>query len=186
MNLLPKLVRAIALWKKTSGWFYLMATVMLIFSVVWLMAFGFQWGSTLAQLLNAQRNLILIERKFDTKKPVTLEEKINTANTELQKINQLTANELVYADIIKAVRLSLPITIKVNSLQYGLLSDKSAFELRGEAPNRDEVIKAYDALKSLPFIEKVVFPASNFNERDSVDFSIQFLLKTAITEASPK
>lgn len=177
LNLLPKLVRAIALWKKTSAWFYLMATVMLIFSVVWLMAFGFQWGNTFAQLRNAQRNLILIERQFDTKKPLTLEEKIQNANTELQKISQLTAEELVYADIIKAIRLSLPITIQMNTLQYGLLADKSAFELRGEAPNRDEVIKAYNAIKSLPFIARVVFPASNFNERDSVDFSIQFMLK---------
>lgn len=184
LNLLPKLVRAIALWKKTSAWFYLMATVMLIFSVVWLMAFGFQWGNTFAQLRNAQRNLILIERQFDTKKPLTLEEKIQSANTELQKISQLTAEELVYADIIKAIRLSLPITIKMNTLQYGLLSDKTAFELRGEAPNRDEVIKAYNAIKSLPFIARVVFPASNFNERDSVDFSIQFMLKTTTPASS--
>jgi len=177
INLLPYRVRAIALWKKTSGWFYVMATVMLLFSVVWLMAFGFQWGNTLAQLQIAERNLILIERQFDTKKPATLEEKITMANTELKKITQLTANELVYADIIRAIRLALPVTIQIQTIQYGLLSNKSLFELRGEAPNREEVIKVYDALRVLPFIDRVVFPASNFNLRDSVDFSIQFLLK---------
>lgn len=178
LNLLPHLVRSIALWKKTSNWFYVMATVMLIFSVTWLMAFGFTWGQTLAQIRTAKQNLIIVERQLTTKKPLTLEQKINTANSELERIRSLQGQKVNFSDAINDVKEIIPDTVEVVAIQYGLLSDNTLMELKGVAPDRETVIDTYKLISLLPFVKNVVFPASNFNERTfSVDFSLQFSLK---------
>jgi len=157
----------------------MMATSLLIFSVTWLMAFGFSWGNTFAQLRNAQQNVILIQRQFQTKKPLTREEQINAANQELVKLRSLRTSVLNYTDIINDVRAVLPDDIIIRSLQYGLGEDKTLFELSGYAPDRESVISTYDYISYLPFVEKVYFPASNFDERlYQVTFSLTFKVQT--------
>ncbi|MDP3975631.1 MAG: pilus assembly protein PilM [bacterium] len=179
INLLPPLVRSIALWKETSPWFFVMMTIILLFSVAWLMVFGFSWGNTTAQLRVAQQNLTIVERQFHTKKPKSLEERITAANQELKALSNVKLDQTPYANILEVIRRVLPEGAVFEAFQFGLLQDKTLFELKGTAPTRTQVIAVYETLRKLPFIQQVFFPASNLDEKNQIPFTVRFTLKSS-------
>lgn len=184
MNFLPPAVRSIALWKETSLWFYACASIILIFSIVWLMAFGFSWGSTVAQLRVAKSNLIAVDRQLSVKKSYGIEEKIRQANEELKVLNNLKQSKNPYADIIEAILKAVPQEVHFVALLYGMHQDKSLFELKGQSKMREVVIETHRVLKQLSFIKTVLFPPANLDKRDPLDFSILFNLKDEIQPSS--
>lgn len=177
INLLPPMVRSIALWKETSYWLYAAATFMLVVSVSWLMVFGFMWGNTTAQLKVANTNYILVERKLEAKKSKAFEAKIKAANEELKVLNGLRASKQPYYDIIKIINDSVPEEVQFSSLKYGHHQDKSLFEWKAKVSDRENVIKTHQIIKDLPFISKIIFPPSNLDSSNQIEFSILFNLK---------
>lgn len=177
LNLLPPLVRSIALWKETSPWFYVMTTILLLFSIGWLMIFGFFWGSTTAELRVSKGNFIIIERQFSVKKPESLEKRIEAANEEIKVVADIKSSQAPYAELVQSIQDVLPKGVFITALEFGLLQDKTLFELKGVAAVREEVIESYQALKSIPLLDKVLFPASNLDQSQEVPFSIPFALK---------
>lgn len=176
INLLPPMVRSIALWKETSGWFYVLATFMLIFSVSWLMVFGFFWGDVSAKLKVSLSNHIMVERQLEIKKSKSTEEKIRSANEELKVINDLESNNILLSKIIEEFSMVVP-DIFFISLQYGHHQDKSLFEWKGRVATREDAIKIHESVKTLAFVDKVIFPPSNLDNKEQVEFSILFNLK---------
>lgn len=177
LNLLPISVRSIALWKQTNPWFYLMASLILLFSIGWLMVFGFSWGSTLAQLRVAQNNLILVERQFDYKNSGNIEKQILAVNEELKILYNLKAGNIPFADITKSIRKTLSEDIVFKSLSFDSATEEVLFALNGIAKNREQVIQSYQNIQKLPFIKTVFFPASNFDKKDQVVFTVKFTVK---------
>ncbi|MDZ4217215.1 MAG: hypothetical protein U1C97_02755, partial [Candidatus Gracilibacteria bacterium] len=180
INLLPPMVRSIALWKETSVWFYASSLIILLMSVGWLMAFGFTWGQSSAELKISRTNFIMIERQYKTKNEQNLDVKIQEANQELQVIRTLQASKNPYSDIIQTIQESIPAQTTFNSLQYGLNQDKTLFEWNATAEKREDVIATYEVIKGLPFIEKVFFPPSNLDPKNLIQFSILFKIKDKI------
>lgn len=176
-NLLPPMVRSMAVWKETNPWFALTATILLLFSVGWLMTFGFVWGSTTAQLRVSKENLIMLQRQFEIKKPMSREERIEEANKELKILAAFQKNPHPKAEVLQTIQQLLPQETKLISLQFGLLMNKSLFELKGTAVSREKVIETYTQLKTVPFIQEVFFPASNLDAKKDISFTIRFLIK---------
>jgi Tfp pilus assembly PilM family ATPase/Tfp pilus assembly protein PilN len=176
INLLPKVVRSIAVWKETNPWFYVMTSILLIFSIGWLMAFGFVWGNTTAQLRVAKENLILLERQFENIKPLTIEERIESANKELQVISNIQQSKNPHAIVLQTIRDLLPSGTTFTSLEFGHLQNKNLFELRGTAENRELVIEIHERLQQHKLVNQVLFPASNLDEKSNSPFSIQFTI----------
>jgi len=180
LNLLPLMVRSIAVWKETNTWFYLCSSLLLILSVTWLMAFGFQWGSTYAQLRVASSNAIAIERQLEYKKATDIEGKVSQANRELKILTELQSSKNPYADIFQTIRDIMPEGVRLTAFNYGIFKDKTLFEVKAESQERELIIQTHMALKSLAFVNQVIFPPSNLDQRDPYLFSLQFNLKPGL------
>ena len=180
INLLPPMVRTFALWKKNGSWIILLASFILMFSIAWLMLFGFSWGSTVAQLKIAKTNFISVERQLSVRKSQSSEERIKAANEELKVLTELKKSGTPYADIVDAIGAAVPDVVHFVSLRYGLYKDKTLFEWKGLAPGRGDIIDANMAIKSLPFIRETIFPPSNLDKKDQIEFTILFHLKEGI------
>jgi len=184
LNLLPQTVRKLSVLKETTGWFYILATIFLILSVSWLMAFGFSWGNTSAQLRISQQNLTYVERSFSNNVPLALGDKIIRANDELRELLSLKSNH-IYANVFAAIQNVLPEEVSLQSLQYGLLPDNRTFEIKARAENRIIMLESYKAVKDLPFIQSITFPPSNYDKKEDDTFIIQFRLKSTSPETTP-
>lgn len=127
----------------------------------------------------ATRKAILkeAEEKFNQSEAWVFQGKINSANSELKKLEQFYEGKIYFSEILGEVSQLVPPQISLKSFSAVLCSDEAEclkIALGGFAEARDDLFEFKKVLEGKSNFKEVNFPPANWVKPTNVDFSATF------------
>ena len=175
INLLPEQLRASFISKKVSlsmSVVSILLTLLTLGSATFItmknQELGYKRLSTEMEK-NSLQQLIFGTRYQDIKKAIT------QFNDEVSSLGKIQSALFSIPSLLSGVSDLMPKGIKISSLTY-LDSDLSV-EFSGVANNRDTLLAAQKKLEEASFVEELIAPRSNFDEKTDISFFLKIKLK---------
>lgn len=132
--------------------------------------------------VEVQRILLSAEEKrFKESQIQNLEEKINTSNQTLSKLNLFYQNQLNLTEILEKISAALPLEAYLTTFSLNPISTPAGGEtqkylaqvsLGGFSPTREILLGLKEALEKEELFGEIYFPPSNWVKPTDIDFSV--------------
>lgn len=106
---------------------------------------------------------------------------ISTFNKEVDELNIIDQGLFSIPSTIEKIYKLMPKNVEITSLTY--FDETLTFEISGIANNRESLLKTESNLKTADFIEEVIAPISNYDEKTTIPFQIK--IKLAFAKLNP-
>jgi len=174
INLLPDPLKESALTKKKI-WIFLSATILMTLVTLFIATFlGFQ-----SQTAHYQR-AFLMSKKSAMEKMIygtryqTIRDQITTFNQEVNDLSTIDHGLFSVPMVIEDVYALMPQGISITS--FDLTDNNLEFRISGIAADRNVLLEAQNNLKKANFVEKVIAPISNYDEKTKISFQLTIKL----------
>lgn len=128
---------------------------------------GYQYKSLLSQKMSLDR-MIFGARYQEIK------EQIGTFNKEIAELSGISKNLFSVSSEIEKIYKLMPKGITITSLKYS--DSDTAYDISGIANDRNTLLEAQSNLKKAEFIDQVIAPISNYDERTKISFQMKLKL----------
>ena len=102
---------------------------------------------------------------------------ITDFNSEVSALVSIQNSLFSVPALIDQVSDSLPSGVQISSLSFN--DENLSIELSGTAKNRNILLELQNTLEKEPFVEELIAPRSNFDEKTNISFYLQLKLKFA-------
>lgn len=100
---------------------------------------------------------------------------ITDFNSEVQELTTIQSSMFSVPELLKNIFGAIPEGTTISSFEF---NDKDlSVNINGISDNRDTLLNTRKALENSPYVEKVVAPLSNFDEKENISFSLKLTLK---------
>ncbi|MBI2050724.1 MAG: hypothetical protein HYT31_02870 [Parcubacteria group bacterium] len=113
----------------------------------------------------------------------SLHKEVQRINRALSDTAQVQANFVKYSDLLSDVAVLLGNGVTIDFLHVN--TDANTLRVTGTAQNREALVRAQDALKSLPGVVSLDSPLENFLERENISFRFNAVLLDNIYHNPP-
>lgn len=175
INLLPDFLKASFVSKKISILLGVASVFLVIISFVLstLVILKHQELSFMRLETEAKKSslqqLIYGTRYQEIKKAIT------DFNTEVQELTAIQSSMFSVPELLSNIFNSIPAGTKITSFEF---NDKElSVNISGIANNRDTLLKTRKILETSPYVDKVIAPLSNFDEKENISFILKLTLK---------
>jgi Tfp pilus assembly PilM family ATPase len=174
INLLPDPLKENALTKK-KALFFVLSTIFMTLITLFIATFlSFQ-----SQNQNYQRDILIAKRSAMDKmiygtRYQTIRDQITTFNREVNELSAIDHSLFSVPDIIDKIYKLIPQGISITAFDF---SDQNLeFNISGIADDRNILLEAQNNLKKADFIDKVIAPISNYDEKTKISFEMKISL----------
>lgn len=175
INLLPDYLKASFASKKLSLLLVLTSISLAILSLILstIVIFKHQELSFKRAELEAQKSslqqLIYGTRYQDIKKAIT------DFNSEVTALTTIQSSLFSVPELLKNIVGSIPKGVTISSLEFN--NQDLTVNISGIANTRDTLLNTSKKLEEQSYVEKVIAPLSNFDEKDNISFILKLELK---------
>jgi len=113
----------------------------------------------------------------------SVQKEIQRINRSLSDAAQIQINFVKYSELLVDAAALLEHDVTIDFLHIN--TDAHALRVAGIAPNRDALVRAQEALKSLPGVVSLDSPLENFLERENISFRLNMVLSDSIYHNPP-
>jgi hypothetical protein len=106
---------------------------------------------------------------------------ITDFNTEVSALMSVQNKLFSTPELLDSIFGAIPNGVTVSSLSFS--NENLTVDMSGVAENRDLLLNTQKNLEALPFVEKLIAPLSNFDEKINISFMLKMNLK--FTELKP-
>jgi len=103
-----------------------------------------------------------------------IRDQILAFNKEVTDLSTIDSNLFSVPMVIKEIYKLIPNGVSVKSFRF--TDDKLTFEITGIADTRETLLKAQENMEEAEFIQEVVSPISNYDERSQISFQMKLTL----------
>ncbi len=117
------------------------------------------------------------EEKFNQSEARVFQGKINSADSELKKLEQFYKDKVYFSEVLEEISQITPSQISLKNFSATLCSDEGKclkVALGGLAETRDDLFEFKNVLEGKNSFKEVNFPPANWVKPINVDFSITF------------
>jgi type IV pilus assembly protein PilM len=177
INLLPDRLKESVASKKKNYFIGLVAIFMAIVTLALSTFFFFTF-----QKLNYERTVMEIEKSaiektiFGTRYQ-EIRDGINEFNQEVEELSTIDSKFFSLPKVITDIEELVTDGIKITSMTYSDID--LSFEITGVAKAREDLLELQQNFENAEFIEKVVAPISNYDDKSQLSFSVKIFLNFA-------
>lgn len=99
-----------------------------------------------------------------------IRKEIEDFNKEVSELSAINNSMFSVSKTIEKIKNLIPNDITITEINYS--DDTLSFDIAGIAPNREILLKTHQNLKTAPFIEEVITPISNYDEKFKISFTL--------------
>jgi Tfp pilus assembly protein PilN len=132
--------------------------------------------------LEAQKNILAqSEEKFGQSGVKEIQEKINSANLTLTKLDSYYKNKTYFSEILEKISQIIPSKLYLSNLSVVASQTKNFsadVSLSGIAPTREDLFDFREALEKDSYFQDIYFPPTNWVKPADINFFVTFKIPT--------
>lgn len=174
INLLPDKLRESLVNKKMALIAAIAAILMTAIALFGATFMFFQYQILSFERLSLQSQKSAIDKLLYGNRYQEITAEIAAFNNEVSALTAIDKQLFSVPTYLERIREKLPQGVSLSS--YSFKDEDLAVQLAGVADTRENLLELQANLEATDFIEEVVFPISNFNEKKDISFSLEVKL----------
>lgn len=175
INLLPDYLRDSLSSKKTSLILAFAAISLSIISILAALNLTIRNQNSVYSRLQSEAEKSSLQRLIYGTKYQEIKNAINDFNTEVSGLVSIQGKLFSTPHLLDSIFGAIPTGVTVSSLDFS--NETLTVEMSGVAENRELLLNTQKNLENLPFVEKLIAPLSNFDEKTNISFMLKLNLK---------
>lgn len=177
INLLPQELKESFSTKRNELGITIVAIFMAAISLFLATFLFFKYQDLAFKRLNLEIQKSSIEKMIYGTRYQQIRDEILTFNKEIEELSAIDSELFSFPLLLEEINTLIPEGIAIKSINFN--DEDLSLSLTGIANTRDKLLKIQGNLKNAEFIEEIISPISNFDEKSQIPFLIQIKLDFA-------
>ncbi len=174
INLMPQELKESFATKRNEFGVMILSIFMAVISLLLSTFLFFKYQDLSFKRLNLEIQKSAIEKMIYGTRYQQIREEIITFNKEIDELSAIDAELFSLPILIGKVSNLIPEGIVIKSINFN--DEELSLSITGIANTRDKLLEVQGSLKDAEFVEEIIAPISNFDEKSQIPFLIQLKL----------
>lgn len=175
INLLPDYLRDSLSSKRTSFLLAGASVVLTIVSILAALNLTIQHQNSIYSRVQSEAEKNSLQQLIYGARYQEIKNAIIDFNTEVASLSSVQGKLFSVPRLLTAISGAIPNGVTISSLEF--LNEDLTVSMSGVAANREILLNTQKNLENLPFVEKLIAPLSNFDEKNNISFLLKMNLK---------